>query len=198
MTAKKTGTATITVKSANGNTDKVKIKVIDPSIAEKVVLEESGTLSLNIGESLQLNAAVEPSTAETELKWSSSGSKYASVDDDGLVTAKKTGTITITVKTDNGKKDTVKIKVVDPKAATKVVLDQSGIVTLQLGETLQLSAVVEPATAETELKWSSSSSRAKVDQDGLVTPKRTGTATITVKTSNGKKDTVKVKVVKSD
>lgn len=198
VTAKKTGTATITVKSANGKKDTVKVKVVNPAVADQVVLEESGTLRLNIGDTQQLHAAVLPVTAESELKWSSSGSKYAAVDGDGLVTAKKAGTITITVKTDNGKKDTVKVEVVDPSIAEEVVLDRSGTVTLEVGQTLQLAASVEPATAETELKWSSNSSRAKVDQDGLVTAVRTGTATITVKSDNGKKDTVKIKVVKAD
>ena len=197
VTAKKVGTATITVKADNGKKDTVKIKVVDPNIADKVVLEESGTITLGIGEELQLNAAVEPATAETELKWSSSNTKYAKVDADGLVTAKKIGTATITVKTDNGKKDTVKIKVVDPYAAEKVVLDKSGTVTIEIGETLQLNAAVEPDTAKTELKWSSSSSRAKVNQEGLVTGVRTGSVTITVKTDNGKTDTVKIKVVKA-
>ena len=195
VTAKKIGTATITVKAENGKKDTVKIKVIDPTIAEKVMLEESGTVTLNLGDTLQLHAEVLPATAETELKWSSSASKYAAVDGDGIVTAKKAGTATIIVKTDNGKKDTVKVKVVDPSVAEKVVLDRSGTITIEIGEELQLHAEVLPATAETELKWSSSSSRAKVDQDGLVTGVRKGTATITVKTENGKSDTVKVKVV---
>jgi len=118
------------------------------------------------------------------------------VDGDGLVTAKRVGSSTITVKTNNGKKDTVKIKVVDPTKATSVVLDHSGTVTLEVGETLQLYAEVLPSTAETELKWSSSYTRyATVDGDGLVTAKRKGSSTITVKTDNGLKDTVKIKVV---
>lgn len=195
VTARKTGTATITVKAENGKKDTVKVKVVDPTIAERVVLEETGTLSLNLGESLQLHAAVEPVTAETELKWSSSSAKVAKVDEDGLVMAKKAGTATITVKTDNGKKDTVKVKVVDPSVAMKVTLNYSGTVTLERGESLQLLADLSPVTAETELKWSSSSSRAKVNQEGLVTAVRKGTATITVKTENGKADTVKIKVV---
>ncbi len=195
VTAKKTGTATITVKSENGKKDTVKVKVVDPTAADKVELDVSGTVTLALGESLQLGAHVSPVTAETELEWSSSATKTVKTDQSGLVTAKKTGTATITVKTDNGRKDTVKIKVVDPKAATKVVLDRSGTVTLEVGDTLQLNASVEPATAETELKWSSSSSRAKVNQDGLVTGVRRGTATITVKTENGKTDSVKIKVI---
>ncbi|MBQ8506169.1 MAG: Ig-like domain-containing protein, partial [Clostridia bacterium] len=162
-----------------------------------VELAETGTVMLSLGETLQLNASLLPTTAKSELTWSTSAKKTATVDENGLVTPVKEGTATITVKTYNGKKDTVKVKVVDPKKVAAVELNYSGTVKLQLGETLQLNAAVLPATAETTLTWSSSSKKvATVDENGLVTSVKAGTTTITVKSANGKKDTVKVKVVK--
>ncbi|MBQ8507878.1 MAG: Ig-like domain-containing protein [Clostridia bacterium] len=196
VTGEKLGNATVTVRSENGLKDTIKVKVVDPRVATAVILDQSGTITLNLGETLQLNAEISPATAETSLKWSTSSTRYVKVNQDGLIYGSRVGSATITVKTANGKKDTVKVKVVDPTKAASVTLDQSGTVQLNIGETLQLNAEVLPATAETSLKWStSSSSRAKVSQDGLVSARKAGSATITVKTSNGKTDTVKIKVV---
>ena len=68
--------------------------------------------------------------------------------------------------------------------------------TLQVGETLTLSATISPMTAApTSLNWSTSNKKvATVSSKGLVTAKKAGTATITVKTKNGKKDTIKITV----
>ena len=196
VTGIKTGTATITVETYNGKKDTVKIKVVDPKVVSAVVLDQSGTVTVGIGEILSLNAEVQPSTAETTLSWKSSSTKVATVDEDGNVEGVKTGTATITVSSKNGKKDTVKVKVIDPTVADSVVLDQSGTITTNVGEPIQLNAEVIPATAETELTWSASNKKyASVDENGLVIPKAKGTVTITVKTDNGKKDTVKIKVV---
>jgi len=196
VTPVKEGSATITVKTANGKKDTVKIKVVDPFKPSKVILDKSGTVTLNMGETLQLNAALAPETAQSKLAWSSSSKKVATVDENGVVTPVKEGSATITVKTHNGKKDTIKVKVVDPFKPSKVILDKSSTVTLNMGETLQLNAALQPETAQSKLAWSSSSKKvATVDENGVVTPIKEGSATITVKTYNGKKDTVKVKVV---
>lgn len=195
VTGKKLGITTITVRSENGLKDSLKVKVVNPNVVAAVILEESGTITLNPGQTLQLHAGISPSTAQSALKWSSKTGRYASVDQNGLVTARVEGTTTITVKSANGKKDTVKIRVVDPARATKVVLSHSGTVSIRKGSTLQLSARVLPDTADTSLEWGSSNARiAHVDQNGLVTGLKKGTVTVAVRTANGKKDSVKIRV----
>ncbi|MBQ2956590.1 MAG: Ig-like domain-containing protein, partial [Clostridia bacterium] len=67
-----------------------------------------------------------------EIKWETESKKYATVDENGLVTPHKEGTTTITARTHNGKKATVKVKVVDPYKPTGVKIDQTGTVTLRL------------------------------------------------------------------
>lgn len=161
----------------------------------KVILDESGTVTLPLGEVLSLDWSFEPAGAASIVKWSTSSKKVATVVD-GVVTPVKEGTATITVKTANGKKDTVKVKVVDPTKPAKVELNLSGTVTLNIDQTLTLDTIVSPETASgAQLKWSTSSKKIATVADGVVTPVKEGTATITVKTANGKKDTVKVKVV---
>ena len=191
--ALKEGSATITAKTKNGRKDSIKIKVVDPYKPTKVELDQEGTIILGLGEELQLNAILYPDTAETELEWDVNSSR-CKVDEDGLVTTVRTGSATITVKTANGKRDSVSIRVVDPDEPYSVELSESGTIKLTVGEEFQLDAVVYPATADYELSWSSSSSRCEVDDDGLITAVREGSATITVRTQNGEKDTVKVRI----
>ena len=77
-----------------------------------------------------------------------------------------------------------------------LTLDKTGSVELAKGETLQLNCTVSPADIKTKLTWKSSKpKRVKVNSKGLVTAVGHGTATITVKASNGVKATLKVKSV---
>ena len=78
---------------------------------------------------------------------------------------------------------------------TSVALNKTTL-TLDTGKTSNLKATVYPSNAANKkCTWSSSNtSVATVDSNGKVTAKKAGTATITVKTSNGKTATCKVTV----
>ena len=129
------------------------------------------------------------------MKWKSSKAKVAKVNTDGLVTAAAEGTATITAKA-GGKSAKVKIKVVDPYKPTKVTISQGKKVTINMGETLTLGAVLSPTTAKATLKWKSNKAKiAAVDATGKVTELKEGTAKITVQTYNNKKATITVTVV---
>ena len=66
------------------------------------------------------------------------------------------------------------------------------------GKTLTLKAAVSPSDSTDTVSWSTSNSKvATVNSKGVVTGVKAGTATITVKTSNGKKASCKVTVKKS-
>ncbi len=197
VTPVRKGSAIISVTTDNGKQASVKVKVVNPPKAARVNLSASGTVVLNVGDTLQLSGSVEPAEADQSLKWSSSRRKVAAVSGAGLVTALTAGTATITARSASGKKAKVKVKVVDPYAPDSVALNYTGTVTLKVGQTLQLGAAVLPDTARTTLRWTTSRKRvAAVSADGLVTALRRGTATITVRTANGKKARVKVRVVR--
>ena len=145
-----------------------------------------------------IKAKVKPSNSTQSVKWSSSNKKVATVNSKGKVTARKAGTATITAK--SGKKSAkVKVKVVNPNApvkVTKVTLDRSGTVKLPLNEKLTLTATLKPSGATGKLTWKSSNKKVATVKNGVVTPKKKGTATITV-TCGKKSAKVKVKVVKA-
>ena len=200
VTANAIGTATITV-TAGGKKDTVKVTVYDPYVASKVELDKSGTYIMGVGETLKLGTTLTPSTARTDLKWSSSKTKYATVDANGTVTALAKGSTTITVKTDNGKKDTVTIKVVDPDKVAAIKLDKTGTQTLKVGNTLKLTPTYGPSTAAApKYVWKSSNTKyATVDENGVVTAIKSGktvTITCSVEGNSKVKTTVKVKTTK--
>ena len=66
--------------------------------------------------------------------------------------------------------------------------------TLFKGNKLTISKTVTPANSNQICTWSSSNTKIATVSDGVVTAKAAGTATITVKTSNGKTATCKVTV----
>ena len=196
VTAVGNGTATVSVTASNGVKASLKVTSVDPTIAVRVAINADKTVYVNVGETLQLGANVEPVTATSALTWKSSKPLTAAVDGNGLVTGVRKGSAKITVTTANKKKASVTVKVVNPYEPRSVRIGQTGPVTLHVGETLQLTSVLTPDNARTVLSWTSSRKKiATVDGNGLVTATRKGTAKITVKTDNRKKATILIKVV---
>ena len=80
--------------------------------------------------------------------------------------------------------------------ATGIAIAQGSKAKLYMGNKLTLNATVTPAAAQTALKWSSGNKAvATVNAKGVVTPKKAGSAVITVKTDNGLAAKITVKVV---
>ena len=114
---KKAGTAKITVTPTKGSKLKLTLKVTDPEVPTAVAIVEGASATMNAGETLQLTAVVSPDTASQEVSWKSSDRSVATVDQDGLVSALKKGSATITATTDN--KLTAKLKLTVRKALLK-------------------------------------------------------------------------------
>ena len=196
VTAVGNGISTISVTASNGVRATVKVESVDGSIARKVALDKTGVVTVNVGETLQLNAVTEPDSAAATLTWKSSKARCAAVDASGLVTGVAKGSAKITVTTTNRKKAVVTVKVLDPNEPLSVKLAETGPLTLHVGETLQLHPTLTPDAAKTVYTWTSSKKKvATVDAAGVVTAVRKGKAKITVKTANKKKATIVVIVV---
>ncbi|MBE5806957.1 MAG: hypothetical protein E7317_01280 [Clostridiales bacterium] len=195
LTAVGPGVAIINVRTVGGLATSLSVTVAQAVKPDKIFLNYDEQQTVNVGDSLQLQVTMEPSTARAQLKWTSKSSKIATVDDNGLVTAVKEGTTTITVRTNNKKSARLKIKVVDPYKPTDVGVNPAEL-TVNIGDTAVITPVLAPIQARTTYKWTSSSSKvAKVNENGVVTGVRTGTCTITVRTANKKSAKCKVKVV---
>lgn len=134
-------------------------------------------------------------TNDKVRSYKSSNTKVATVDKKGKVTAKKTGKSTITVTMKSGAKAKYTVKVQKGKVTTKSLKLNKSKCTLKKGKTLTIKVTRDPITATEKITYSSSNKKvATVDKKGKITAKKKGKATITVKTSNGKKATCKVTV----
>lgn len=91
-------------------------------------------------ETVKLKAAVYPGNACSEVKWTSSNKKIATVDEDGKVTCLKAGTVTITAtaKDGSGKKATFKLTIV--QTADSITFSNTDVVAG--GKSLTLKPVV--------------------------------------------------------
>ena len=199
VTGVKPGTATITVKTTDGGkTATCEVTVTKKPTPVSGVTINRTSLTLTIGGSAILVATVSPEDATNKkVTWSSSDETVAKVDQNGEVTAVKTGTAKITVTTaDGGKTATCDVTVTDkPVSATGVTLNKTTL-SIFVGGKSQLIATVTPSDATNhEVTWTSSkTSVATVDKSGNVTGVASGTATITAKTHNGKTATCTVTV----
>ncbi|MCL1838773.1 MAG: Ig-like domain-containing protein, partial [Propionibacteriaceae bacterium] len=111
VTGRAAGTATITVKTADGGkTAVVQVKVNVPVAGVKL---SPSTLTLKVGAKSTLTPTITPTNATNKnLTWSSSNTAVATVDAKGMVTGKKPGTVNITVKTvDDGKTAVTQVSV---------------------------------------------------------------------------------------
>ena len=186
----KSGTAVITVKTADGNkTASCTIKVSVPTVAVSGISLDKASATLNIGQNLTLAATVSPANAtDKSVTWSSSNTAVATVTN-GTVTAKAAGTATITVKTNNNKTATCVISVPEPfVAVTGIALNRTAA-SVSVGRTVILVATVSPenATNKTVTWRSSDSSIVSVGSNGVAKAEKIGTATVTATTLDGNK-----------
>ena len=101
ITAKKVGTATITVTTKNGAVASVKIHVQKGKVKTKTLSVTNVTakkLTLKKGKTFTLKTAVTPLTSQDKVKFTSSNKKIITINGKGKIKAIKTGSAKITVK----------------------------------------------------------------------------------------------------
>ena len=150
--------------------------------ATKVTLSKT-ELTLNKGQSAKLTATIEPNDFTDAAKWKSSDTSIVTVADDGTVKAVGVGTATVSFFAGNTKAS-CKVTVLQP--VTSIRFTKSSV-SLDGGDTMQLTINIRPDdAANKDIVWSSSDeSVATVNQSGLVTALKKGTATITVIAQDG-------------
>ena len=143
---------------------------------------------ISSGGTYQLEETVSPSDAcDKSVSWSSSDSSIVSVDSTGLVSGVTTGSATVTVTTvDGGYSKGCAVTVNPPVHATGVTLSDASISIYENGR-YTLTATVTPSDAiDKSVTWTSSDNNvATVDSNGVVSGVTTGSATITVTTTDG-------------
>lgn len=107
---KKTGTARITVTLKSGKKAVLKVKVQTSKVKTTKISGLKKNVTLKKGQKLALRPVVSPLTSQEKVTYTSSNKKVATVTKNGVITAKKKGTVKITVR--SGRKSyVVKVKV---------------------------------------------------------------------------------------
>lgn len=179
------------------NMDEVYSKVKEagkPKIdVESIAIE--GESVVYTGKQIQLSIITSPTDATIgDVKWSSSNTGYATVDENGRVTGVAIGKITIIATVDGvAATHEVEVKSSEEIDVSRVVI--TGKNTVKVGQEIQLVAVVLPNNATNKnVTWvSSNESIATVDSTGKVIGKKEGSVTITA-IADGKVDTHEVTV----
>lgn len=200
ITAKSKGSCVITATATDGSgkSAKCRVTVVRPVTNVKL---NAHTISWNVGKKAHFRPTVTPTTASNiSVKYTSSNTRVATVDSNGLLTAvgKGTCTVTCTAADGSGKKDTCKVTVKQPVRKLTI----SGGSSVNEGSSIELKAVAAPSNATNKnVTWSSSDKTvAKVSSTGKVTALKAGKATIKCTAKDGSRvaasKTVTVKAVK--
>lgn len=180
------GNADIVITTEEGGFEAkctVRVDGIDARGIERV---GDKTVTMGLNQTRQLQVKITPSdTTNKNVQWTSSNNSVATVDSNGGVTSKNSGSTIITVTTHNGLKTEFFIEVETP--VTNITLNSNEI-NLNPGGTFKLDATVNPSNASNKnIKWiSANESIATVDQSGNVTADVAGTTYISAVSADGK------------
>lgn len=180
------GNADIVITTEEGGFEAkctVRVDGIDARGIERV---GDKTVTMGLNQTRQLQVKITPSdTTNKNVQWTSSNNSVATVDSNGGVTSKNSGSTIITATTHNGLKTEFFIEVETP--VTNITLNSNEI-NLNPGGTFKLDATVNPSNASNKnIKWiSANESIATVDQSGNVAADVAGTTYISAVSADGK------------
>lgn len=179
--------------------------------------------TISVGETLTIPYRKNPVLTGEVITFSSSDPSVAYITPNGVLTGKRPGTVTLSLKSSYGQtfsgcKVTVTAgsgsgtqgnsgngassgtggngqQAVRTAKTIKKTKKTKNIATGTVGKTLKLKVKMMPSNANEKITWTSSKPKvATVSQDGKVIPKKKGKTKITARIANGKKVTWKIKV----
>ena len=180
------GNADIVITTEEGGFEAkctVRVDGIDARSIERV---GDKTVTMGLNQTRQLQVKITPSdTTNKNVQWTSSNNSVATVDSNGVVTSKNSGSTIITATTHNELKTEFFIEV--ETSVTNITLNSNEI-NLNTGGTFKLDATVNPSNASNKnIKWiSANESIATVDQSGNVAADVAGTTYISAVSADGK------------
>ena len=176
------GEVKITIRSVESSIEKtLTLYVVQP--VSNVVINTEDKVVLPVGESLNLNYTIYPTNASNkEVKYSSSNTSIASINEYGLITSLSIGEVVISVETLDGSfKDSITLYCGPHVESIKIENTESIV---KVGDSIQIKVSISPVdAANSKFTYSTSNSDiASITEDGLLTAHRTGQVRITVTT----------------
>lgn len=195
VTAIRQGEAILTATTQNGKV--AKCRLIVDNVPQNINLNFSDiTIGVNeIFKELKAQTSDGIDISSGSLYWKSKNEKVATVDNNGFVKGKKTGSTTIVVALANGKTAECSVKVMKEISSISISPE---VGSLRVGRRGQYKIKLKPSKSGGSLYFESSDpSVASVDGSGIVTAIAKGEAYITVTAYNGKSAKAKL-IVKED
>jgi|GEM_PF-4627022 len=185
ITGRSTGYVVITASIPGQSRD----CIVNVTATSSAIALNRTDLTLGLNETFTLTAAAPGQT----VTWASANPTIATVNTQGLVTAVRVGTTSITATTNTGKTAACTVTVNQTGSTSSIRLSYSYAL-MEIDDALNLSASGTSGT----ITWSSSdSSIATVNSSGRVTAKRAGTVRIYARTSASNIDFCEIKVYNS-
>ena len=193
VTGKGVGEATITAKTSDEKTATCKVTVLPVELNSISIKEQNVVINKTQTKNLTVVYNPENTTDDKTVTWTSSDDSVVSVNSEGVITALKAGTVTITA-TVGEKTATTTVKVEVPLESISLNETEKD---LNKGDSLQLNVTYNPddTTADKTVEWSSTDDKVvTVDNNGKVTAKAAGTAYVKAKVED-KEVSCKINVV---
>ncbi|MEE1155510.1 MAG: Ig-like domain-containing protein [Acutalibacteraceae bacterium] len=195
LTAVSPGTCVITCTSKENPKayDTCTVTVKKPNTVIKL---SNSSIAINSGTQQKLTATVTTNQNSKNLSWSSSNTAVATVNSNGVVTAKANGTCVITATATDGSGALAKCSVKVIQLANDITLS-STYQSINVNETATLTAKITPLNATTKtVRYSSSNTNvATVTNKGVITAVGAGACTITAKTTDDSNKTATCTVI---
>ena len=181
ITAKKEGTTNIVVTSVDGYKT-AELKVIVQIEEAELILNKTSHTFTKPDEQFNLSVSVKGNDTRGSVTWISTITSIATVDDNGVVTAKSPGSCVI-IAEKNGIQATSEITVKQP---INGIIPDTNNITVSVGATKKIKYSIIPDNAtDTSVTWTSSNEKvATVDKNGNVKGIANGSATIEVSPTN--------------
>ncbi len=183
------GKATVTARTEQGFTAECLVEVRELSI------QPAGGIRAGVGESIPLTLRCKEAPGEARrAEWKSSNTEVASVNEAGVITAKKEGRAVVTAQTESGlQRSTIVLVKKEPE---KIKFSKKKL-RLRAGQKKQLKCILPAGSYAYRITYRSrNESVAEVSGDGVLTAKKTGTVVITATAYNGVKAKLKVNIRK--
>ena len=197
--------AEVTVTAYHKKTNEIKaITILVVPAARSIQITADGenvtnqTVFLDIStgqKGVQLLSDVSPSGANAGIVWTSSDPKIASVDENGYVSLHSMGQCVVTAETVNGRKAQVTVTLSYAAKTIDLVAPEE----IAVGDSMALYAMVTPdKAAQDGVTWTSSKEKViSISENGEITAKRVGKATITATANSGIKAEAEIEVYQS-
>ena len=195
ITGLKEGTTKVTASVKDSNADSVELNITVEPLPVPKSITTNRSLELSIGSTHQIEYNVLPEGVSQAVTFTSSDSSVLTVSETGLITCLDLGDAFITIKSVENQKvrQRVDVAVVRPKIEGITCVDE-----LEIGynESKRLECSIYPEYANQDMGFESLNPEiAIIDDTGLITSLKPGTATIRITALNDETKTHDVKVI---